>query len=424
MSSIKKSITIKTVENLKPPVDGVAYEILDENTPGFGIRVSASRSSYILRARFPGSPNFTRAVLAQVGSIDLAAARKMAQAWKIAILEGKDPRAEIEAVIEAKTKASRHVFEQVAEAYIKTRLTNQVRKDELARMIRREFGGIVDGRPTGPFAGRAIESIKREEIADLVLDKAADHPAQARALLHHIKRLFDWATNTGKVLFSPCASMRPDGLLPEQHSRERLLSDDELAKVWEAAGTFHYPWGPIYQMLILTGCRLQEVVDAQWSEFDLKKKLWVIPAARMKGKGTKRYAHCVPLTKEVLNLLSTLPRLNEGLFLFSITNGREPVEVAGHWRGKMEKAAKVYGWTPHDLRRTMRTNIGMIKEIFSDRSVDVRELMIAHKKHGIIGVYQPHQVFEYLDEKRLGYELWHKRLAGLVGPLTPLRLVA
>src|SRR4051812_30443681 len=97
MSAIKKAITTKTISNLKPAASGVAYELLDTVTPGFGIRVSASRSSYILRARFPGSPNFTRRAIAQVGEIELTVARKTAQRWKEMILEGKDPEVEIQA---------------------------------------------------------------------------------------------------------------------------------------------------------------------------------------------------------------------------------------------------------------------------------------------------------------------------------------
>ena len=58
-------------------------------------------------------------------------------------------------------------------------------------------------------------------------------------------------------------------------------------------------------MLALTGQRKSEVAESRWCEFDLARKLWTIPAERMKADA----AHIVPLTDDVLAILKSLPRL-------------------------------------------------------------------------------------------------------------------
>jgi integrase len=61
------------------------------------------------------------------------------------------------------------------------------------------------------------------------------------------------------------------------------------------------------QFTILTACRTGEVIGAQWSEIDLARDLWVIPASRMKA----HVEHRVPLSRQALALLGTMPR-NDG----------------------------------------------------------------------------------------------------------------
>ena len=61
-------------------------------------------------------------------------------------------------------------------------------------------------------------------------------------------------------------------------ARERVLDDRELVALWRAAKGLGYPTGPIVQMLALTGSRLREISEMQWSEIDLDRAMWVLPA--------------------------------------------------------------------------------------------------------------------------------------------------
>jgi len=122
-------------------------------------------------------------------------------------------------------------------------------------------------------------------------------------------------------------------------------------------------------MLALTGQRKSEVAEARWSEFDLTKKVWLIPAERMKTD----VDHVVPLSDDVLDLLKSLSRSKNGDHLFSTTFGKKPVNgfskakerldrrMLRSWRaiarlrGESRRSAQIKPWVIHDIRRTMRT---------------------------------------------------------------------
>jgi integrase len=91
-----------------------------------------------------------------------------------------------------------------------------------------------------------------------------------------IRRLFNWAV--GRHIYgldkSPCDRMKSKVIGPKL-SRTRVLSDAELRALWVATEQLGYPYA-------LTGQRKSECAEARWSEFFLDRKLWTIPAERMK----------------------------------------------------------------------------------------------------------------------------------------------
>jgi integrase len=183
-------------------------------------------------------------------------------------------------------------------------------------------------------------------------------------------------------------------------------------------------------MLMLTGLRLNKVVEASWSEFDLKNGIWVIPAARMKGKNGKARPHAVPITAEIAAVLAELPRFNAGDYLFTWTDGKTPTEIGSKVKGRIDarmvrtlKAlarrrgadpAKVAlaAWKNHDVRRSVRSQLSRVKTI----TEEAREAVLTHVRPGIKGTYDHHH---YFDEKREALEAWAVRLRSIVEPATP-----
>lgn len=116
------------------------------------------------------------------------------------------------------------------------------------------------------------------------------------------------------------------------------------------------------QLCILTGVRRQEVLYAQWSEFDLEERIWRIPAARMKVKGAG--AHVVPLSSAALAVLAGIRR-TKSPFLFPGSRGADtigPNEIARalsnlptKWMGTSTKGgAADKPATTHGFRSTFR----------------------------------------------------------------------
>ena len=399
------------------------------------------------RARYDALPADRRAVLTfegfmleTYGATTLAGAREKARAWLGMIARGKDPAAEEERQRAAELRRQENSFAAVAEDFIRDKLGKESKGAEVARDIRRVFGGICPedgyleggrkGALVGPWAKRPVGDISTFEVRNLIV-KYRDRPYQAHNLLGYVRRLFNWAIDQHVygLETSPCERLKPKAIIGEKLARNRVLSDPELQAAWKAAEALGYPYGPLFQMLLLTGQRKSEVGGARWHEFDLDKKVWTIPAERMKSEA----AHVVPLSEDMLALLNALPRFNRGDYLFSTTFGRTPVNGFSKGKTRLDKGMlkllqdagpknarekiELAPFVIHDLRRTVRTHLSALP--VPDL---VRELVIAHTKPGLHKVYDQ---YAYLDEKRHALELWASRLKRMVSPsdgnVVPLR---
>jgi integrase len=231
-----------------------------------------------------------------------------------------------------------------------------------------------------------------------------------------VRRLFNWAIDQRAygLEHSPCARLKPNKLVGEKAPRTRVLCNLELRALWCAAEAIGGPYGAFYRMLLLTGQRRNEVAGAQWSEIDLKEKLWTIPSERMKAGA----AHEVPLSNDAVTILKSLPRGKAGDFVFSQSDGVRPIARFSAEKENLDKAmakelgGKLNAFVVHDIRRTMRTALSAIPNI-TDL---VRELVIGHTKPELHKVYDQHA---YQAEKRHALDAWAKRLRGIVTDASP-----
>jgi integrase len=404
---MKRNLNDRILRGLKPTRPGTHADVWDAGFPGFGVRVSdTGRRTFVLMARYPGSKNPTRRALGVYDKVSLTDAREKARAWVKLIAKGIDPETAEEAARQAALRKQENTFLAVAEEFFKRHLskTRQARRAESD--IRREF--------ISRWADRPITDITRRDVL-VVIDACVDrgNPYQAHNLLGYARRIFNWAIARGVygLESSPCDRMRPKEIIGAKKARTRVLNDDELRALWKASESLGYPYGPLFQMLALTGQRKSEVAEARWSEFDLTKRLWEIPAERMKSNA----GHAVPLSDEAVRVLAALPRFTKGDYLFSASYGAQPV-VGGFARAKLTLDAKMRAelqrpfppFVIHDIRRTMRTGLSTLP--VPDL---IRELVIAHTKPGLHKVYDRHA---YLDEKRQALDLWARRLRDIVTP--------
>jgi integrase len=267
------------------------------------------------------------------------------------------------------------------------------------RLLRRELAGWEE---------RSIHSITRRDVLK-VLDAAVDRGAETMAnrCLAHIRKLFNWAVERGILASTanPVAGLKPP--TKEKH-RDRILTVDELAAVWRAAGRLGYPFGPAIRLLIATGQRREEVGQLVWSELDLDAALWTMPPARNKG-GRQ---HVVPLNTLALESLALCPRVGAHVFT---TTGR--TAVSGWSKCKVildrivaeQRGDALAPWVIHDLRRTVASSL-----VALGVRPDVIEAALGHAHPAGSQLSSTYQRHTYGPEIREALYLWARHVDGLL----------
>jgi integrase len=395
------ALTDRKLKSLRPAKPGQRYDVMD-TVRGFGVRVTdKGQRTFILIARYPGSTNPTRRALGEYPTLTLEKAREKARAWHKLLAEGVDPRVEELRVKEdGKRKAQEAVavvenrFEARAMEYLRRHCKDHRRVKGTARMIDKEL--------MPHWRMRRIDEITSRDIKTLILDIAERSPSVARNTLTVCKSFFGWAQEPMEyITASPAAAISARKLIGEKKPRQRVLTDDEIRKFWVATSQLGYPYQHLYRLIALTGVRLHEASDASWSEFDLDRRLWVVPPERFKSD----CHHVVPLSNAVMQLIEEMPRFGE--FLFTI-NGRRPVNGFQLHKQRLDAFMGVTGWVVHDLRRVVRSKLASLKV-----SDTIAELVIGHGKKGLQRVYDQHS---YEAEIREALELWAARLRDIVTP--------
>ena len=421
-------LTPTKVAGLKLAKAGQRYQVMDAVVPGFGVRVSDKSKTFILRAYFLGGASAARRAIAEVGAISLAEARERARCWRDLIARGIDPADQERREREAAIIRHRTTFAAVVDDFIRDKLPTERRGRETERYFHRDLLPAWGELPITEITDLQIVGLikqKARKRKGVAMTKGSGGPAVAIALLMLTKRLFQWAVDQRVygLTISPAAGLKAKRLLGDTlRPRWRTLSDDELLALWRAAARTPYPAGPAIRLLLLTGLRSSEVVDAAWDEFNFREGIWIIPPGRMKSW----LAHAVPLVPDILAVVESLPRFNGGKFLFSTTGGKSPFWLNAKVKDRLDRKmlrslramARARGDDPrsielphfviHDIRRSVRSRLSRLRI-----AEEVREAVLAHVRPGIARVYDHH---DYFTEKTEALTLWHTQLKAIVAP--------
>jgi integrase len=410
-------LTSRHIKALKPAPAGKRKITYDSVVPQMGYRSSGKGHAFGLVTRFPGSAHPTFHNLGKCGGVgisledagaQLTAARKKANKWLTLIEAGVNPEVEADRERQAELRKQRHTFAAVAEEYLKRHVAGHRTAKDSERIIRKEL--------IGPLGAKPVTEVSREDVTNVLLEiKDRPAPYQARIVYQHMQGLYAWAINVGTygLEASPTDRIKPGLLIGEKKPRQRVLNDSELRAFWRATDKLGYPFGPLFQLLALTGCRKAEIGDASWAEIDLDKKLLTIPEERFKSGGE----HLVPLSREAMAVLGALPRFGQGSYLFSTTSGTRPVVSFSRAKPQIDRLmAEDLGSLPkpfvvHDIRRTVRTRLSALRV-----PEPIAELVMGHGRKGLARVYDQH---DHLDEMRDALELWSARLRSIVEPPPP-----
>jgi len=190
---------------------------------------------------------------------------------------------------------------------------------------------------------------------------------------------------------------------PKERARKRVLSDEELRKVWITAKKCADAFGAYVRFLLLTASRRDEARALVWTE--INNAVWTLPARRNKTKQEL----VRPLSKPAFQVLESLPRIEGCDFVFPGTRGKA-INSLSLYKRKLDKTSGVSGWTLHDLRRTARS-------LMSRAGVNGEhaERCLGHSVGGLVReTYDRH---EYLAEKRHAFEALAAQIERIVNPV-------
>lgn len=393
----KTKLTAAAVSRIKAPTAG-QVDFFDAAMPAFGLRVGKTSRSYFLVTRINGKLarlTIGRAATNEAPGMTLAEARRIAGEWQTMAANGDDPREAKIREMEAKEEAKRNTFAVLAERWLKRDQAGNKDVERLRRLIERE---AVSRWGTKPAA-----NVTRRDCLRLI-DEIADRGAatQARRVHAHLHRLFRWGVDRDEIEANPMANLPKPGT---ENPRDRVMSDEELARVWLAMGKLGYPFGPAFRLLTLTAARREEIVGLNWDEVDMGAAVIRLAGARTKNGEP----HDIPLAPAAVAILAALPRI-AGRFVFT-TTGKTPATGISKAKKRLDGLCAVSDWRLHDLRRTAATGMQRL-----GIRLEVTEAALNHisgSRSGIVAVYQRHR---YADEKRTALEAWARHVESLIEP--------
>jgi integrase len=366
-------------------IDGKDRTIFwDQALSGFGLMVTAAGSrSYVVQYR---SGRSSRRLTID-GVLSLDEARKQAKMTLGAVAKGGDPLAERRAELAAGADTLQSITEEYLARESKRLRSHAQRRSVLVRLVFPKLGA------------RPIADIKRSEIVRL-LDHVEDTagPVQAHVVLAYLRRVFNWHASRSDDFRSPIIK----GMARHKaNDRERILTDDELRAVWQAAEASTGPWGAFIRFLLLTATRRNETARMVWTE--VVGTDWTIPAGRYKTNTDVT----LPLSQAARGVLAAIPRFQNCPYVFT-NDGRSPISGFSKSKKAFDQVCGVKGWTLHDLRRTARS---LMSRVGIDP--DHAERCLGHKIKGVRGTYDRHA---YQAEMLRAFEALAQQIDRIVNP--------
>jgi integrase len=378
-------LTAQEIARYRPPAGKADQIVFDSELSGFGLRYRAGKRTWIYQYAFgsgEGRVN-ARMTLGEYPALSPTKARHTAEDLYAKVRLGQHPAADKR----ANRDEHRNTFGKLVSGYLEFQ-KNEVRSSTYVGVE------LYLSRYASALHGLPATVVDRKKIADLLETIGKNNGAvsanRARAAL---SAMFSWAMRRGLHDSNPVIGTEKR----RERSRDRVLSDSELSKIWNALGANDYD--DILRLLLLTGQRAGEIGGLCWSEIDFDEGLISLPAQRTKNG----HPHSFPMSKPVRDILKARPQKREFVFGrgrggFSGWNGGTKGKLDEHIAGA---GSPLPHWTIHDLRRTFATGLQRLGV-----RLEVTEAILNHvggSRAGVTGIYQRH---DWATEKRAALDAW------------------
>lgn len=429
-------IRLRRITNLKL-VNAQPGEVLSEMlSPGLEFCSRArGRGSWIYRFRSPVARTenggaVQRAVLiGEYPNMGLEAAREEFAIWRGAVKAKRDPyierteaaeakRAELQAKAAAE-RARRLTLRAAAESkgfaeYLEGKVKHPQRCLQYLRYT-------LDVPVTGGLLGEvSVFELTRDHALEVVRWLTANGVPKPKWKTKRtgprnclgnrgseaLHAFFKWAAGDDGI-----AGLRgtpnPAASLPRnpKRTRDRVLTQDELAAAWSAAPSLGFPGAQFARLVILTGCRGGEILTLRWNPDPEGRSGHVDRAAGVllfpPGSTKNGQEHVVYLNDTINAVLNSFPPLT-GPRLFTRSNGKFYSNIRDYLLKDLHAASGTSGWSWHDIRRTFVTQM----QALGVREEVLRKLInhvTGTQDLGVLAVYARHK---YEQERRDALGKW------------------
>jgi integrase len=392
-------ITAKTIGSVSLTGSGSKEKIIyDEDIPGFGLRLRAG-GSRVLVFTYKHCGMTRRMTLGNAVPEAFPYVRKRAAELHAEVRLGRDPA---QARDDARQKAAEQAaenFKVIADRFL---LEHGITMRPRYLVETRRYLEVA----AKPLHSRPISSIERRDIAGLLSAAASERgPVAANRLKSALSKMFAWSMGEGLLESNPVIGTNRRRETP----RDRVLVDkdtgnvSELVAVWKALDDGI--GGDIGRLLILTGCRHEEIGALRWEELDEDLTRIKLPANRTKGKRER----VVPLSEPARLILSRRHQVVGWPCVFSSSGrgykGMDPYKDEVDAR----LPADMPHWVWHDLRRSVDTGLsclGVMPHIVDE--------ILGHKSSSKAGVRATYNYATYLPEKTAALTLWAEHLMAAI----------
>lgn len=204
--------------------------------------------------------------------------------------------------VKNENKLKKYLFSDVVNEWLlqKSKLWTTRHLNEVKRRLDKDLFPV--------FSDRDISTISSQEILEVIRGIEGRHKYDlAHRILRDMQSVMRYAISIG-VIQHNLAEPLADALMPHVVQNQKTIHQNQLPHLLSLISTYQFREGPVlnyaFQLLALTFVRAQELMGAQWIEFDLKEKTWTIPKERMK----KRKEHVVFLSDQACLVLDKIQK--------------------------------------------------------------------------------------------------------------------
>jgi integrase len=372
------------VANLNPQIVATLKDpglYWDQALKGFGLNVRRDargniRRSWIVQYRVKGSKQQRKEKLGDAAVLTAKMARERAKEIFADVTKGRDPQGERKAAKQTdRSMVPTLTLRAALEKYIAMK-EKEVREGtyrDISLKITKLY--LLGARYFGPLHEVDINAITRQAVAARLADiREARSDTTAGRARAQLRAAFIRLMQEGLAEANPCIGTKGQTV---RSKRDRPLSEDEIRLVWNCCD-MTTDYGRIVRLLILTGCRREEIGGLRWSEIDFNINRICLPGERTKNGRP----HTLTLPKMAMDILASVERMHDRDYLFGVRS-------VGFRSWQREKARFKDGitnpWRLHDLRHTVCTHMAEI-----GIAPHIIEAVVNHQsghKAGIAGHY-------------------------------------